>query len=221
MLKLNDTTYIAQDDRQSIGAVAMGQTISALRQFNQWDIVEAWAYQDSGGALNITSDNRSFFACNARPTVLLATPYVNIQDQKSSGTEGGTFTAGADRTRDLNTIVSDATGLAALAGNQITLLAGRYRTSISCPAVQVGNHQAWLYNVTGAAVLLRGTSEYAGAISGGSGNSSNVAGTFTITGPTVLEVRHRCTATVAGFGFGDNCSFGTEVYTVAEFWREG
>ena len=34
-----------------------------------------------------------------------------IEDQKSAGTAGGTFTSGAWRTRDLNTEVSDPDGI--------------------------------------------------------------------------------------------------------------
>jgi len=68
--------------------------------------------------------------------------YILINDTKSSGTHGGTFSSGAWRTRDLNTIVSDTGGHASLSSNQITLEAGTYECFISCPAFDVENHKA-------------------------------------------------------------------------------
>src|SRR4030095_6074465 len=86
--------------------------------------------------------------------------YINIQDQKASNTAGGTFTSGADRTRDLNTIDSDDAGIATLVANQITLPAGTYIFDIKSPANACGANQAWLYNVTDAVVVKRGSSQY-------------------------------------------------------------
>ena len=146
--------------------------------------------------------------------------YVNVQDQKASGTNGGTFTSGADRTRDLNTMVSDSSGVASLASNQLTLPAGRWRYSILATAHACDMHQAFLYNATTSTTIQRGTTCRAGATVGASVPSS-VAGVVTLTTPTVLEVRHRCQTTRATDGFGLPASFGTEVYTVAEFWKDG
>lgn len=147
-----------------------------------------------------------------------STPYINIQDQKAQNTAGGTFTSGADRTRDLNTIVNDVAGIASLASNQITLPAGRYRCAIRCPALQVQRHQAWLYDVTNAVVLLRGSSEFENS-TGTASSHSFIAGEFTLTVATVLEVRHRCQLTHSSNGLGIEANFGIEVYTTAEFWK--
>lgn len=40
--------------------------------------------------------------------------YIHIIDQKAQNTDGGTFTSGADRTRDLNVLVSDTGGNASI-----------------------------------------------------------------------------------------------------------
>jgi len=219
-LILNDTTVIAQDDRTSIGATAMGQTVSTSRQFGMWDFVEVLVRQNSGGALNLTADDRTFLDVSARPTIIVAVPYVNVQDQKSQNTAGGTFTSGADQTRVLNTLQADRAGIATVGGNQVLLPAGVYRCQWVAPAAgNVGAHQSWLYNTTSSATLLRGIP--ASMTTAGDSNVSTGSGSFTLTVPSVLELRHRCTNTVSTSGFGIAANFGTEVYAIVEFWKEG
>ena len=70
--------------------------------------------------------------------------YVLVQDQKSSGTEGGGCTAGTWKTRDLNTEVADTASIASLASNQITLSAGTYRVRANAPGFHVDRHKARL-----------------------------------------------------------------------------
>lgn len=218
-LRLNGSTIIGQSDRAAINAAA-GYDLVVTRQFQQWDYVEVIWTQGSGGSVNVTADERTHWSINARPTIIVAVPYVNVQDQKSSGTAGGTFTSGADQTRTLNAVDSDVAGIATLSANQITLPPGTYRTSIHCPAISVGAHQALLYNVSDAIVIKRGTVMQSGT-SDGTGNDSIIQTKFVLSGFKVLEVRHRCTTTKSSDGFGVAGSFGTEVYTIAEFWKEG
>lgn len=146
--------------------------------------------------------------------------YIHIRDQKNSGSDGGTFTSGAWQTRDLNTEVVDAGGYASVAANQITLLPGTYRCRIQCPAFGVGKHQARLYDTTGAATLLIGTSQRNASANALDAIPSIIVGRFTLTVASVLEVRHRCETTLATTGFGQSAGFDTEVYTTVEFWRE-
>ncbi len=146
--------------------------------------------------------------------------YILIRDEKTQNTAGGTFTQGAWQTRDLNTEVTDEGGYAELAANQITLAAGTYRVNIIVPAIQVGAHQARLQNTTDGTTVILGTSEYAGVASGLPVTHSIIRGQFTITAQKTFSVQHRCEATKATYGFGFASNFGTEIYTVAEFWRE-
>jgi hypothetical protein len=139
--------------------------------------------------------------------------YVLIRDEKASGTVGGTFTAGAWRTRDLNTELNDTDGLASVAANQITLAAGTYECVCSAPADSVGLHRLRLQNITDVTTTLLGTSESADKHS-----RSFVRGLFTLAASKVLEVQHQCTVTKATFGFGKAAGIGVvEVYTVAQF----
>jgi len=145
--------------------------------------------------------------------------YVHVQDQKAVGVDGGGFTFGAWRLRDINTEQADTLGICAIAANQITLAAGTYRCLITCPAHRVDRHQTRLRNVTAVATLLRGTSEWSAAL-GDVASRSIISGRFTLAAVSILEIQHQCSATRAGTGFGVAAGFGVEIYTDAEFWRE-
>lgn len=148
-------------------------------------------------------------------------PNVIIQDQKSSGTEGGTFQSGANRTRTLTTLVRNAGSLASLSSNRFTLPAGTYYIEWSAPAYFVGTHQSLLYNVTDAAEVARGTS---GTTSAGDSpdrpNNIESSGeaVVTIAASTAFEIQHRCGTTRNTDGFGNACGFGTEIYTRVKIW---
>ena len=83
-----------------------------------------------------------------------------VTDSKTSGTNGGTFTSGAWRTRDLNTIEDDPDSIVTLSSNQFTLGAGTYLIQWSAPVYRVNSHKTQLYDVTGATDLGKGSSEY-------------------------------------------------------------
>jgi len=155
--------------------------------------------------------------------VLLSGHYISIEDQKSSGTNGGTFTSGAWQTRDLNTEVSDTGGHASIASNQITLAAGTYIVNALVPAANVVRHQARLYNVTGGAVLLLGTSERCGSSASTPADfiqtPSRIKGLIDLTASAVLEVQHYCVTTGTSTGFGYAAGITTEVYTTIELIR--
>lgn len=221
---LNDTTVVAQSDQASIGATAMGLDLTVQRPFQQWDFVEVQVRQNSGGALNLTADERTFFASSSRPTVIVAVPYVCVRDEKAAGTSGGSFTSGAWRTRTLNTIQSDDAGIASIATNQVTLPPGRYRTVIRAPGYGVNDHMARLQNITLASTILEGIGSR--ATSSNAYTLSVIAGKFTLSTTTVLEVQHQCETTNGTDGFGRAMNLTTPapsklVYTVAEFWKEG
>jgi len=141
--------------------------------------------------------------------------YVIIKDLKADTVSGGTFTLGAWRTRDLNTINTNITGVS-LAANQFTLPAGTYKILGVAPAYAVDNHKALLYNVSDASNEILGSSTY-GSNSDLVQASSIIEGVFTIANTKIFEIRHRCTTTRATNGFGLACSLGVgEVYTQVE-----
>jgi len=135
-------------------------------------------------------------------------------DQKTSGTNGGTFTSGAWQTRTLNTTVYNGITSASLSSNQISLPAGTYNVIAFAPVGDtVQNHQARLQNITDTATTLTGTSIAAfDASSAIPINQSVVMGVFTIAGTKTFELQHQCALTKTTDGFGVAAGFGTEVY---------
>jgi len=130
----------------------------------------------------------------------IATGYVLLVDSKPSGTDGGTFTSGAWRTRTLNVKRADTAGICTLSSNEFTLPAGLYFIDASAEAYTVLRHQLRLYDVTNATVLASGTSAY--AASGPISNRSFMSEPFTLIGTTTLRLEHRCETTAATVGFG-------------------
>lgn len=144
--------------------------------------------------------------------------YILIRDEKATGTNGGTFTDSAWRTRDQNVIVEDVGGHASLSSNQITLAAGIYRFYITAPAFNVGSNKAKLINITDTIEII-GTS-----VNSDQGNFptviSVISGRFIIAAPKVFEVQHQCQTTHAVSGFGNQSGFSViEVYTNTEFFK--
>lgn len=139
-----------------------------------------------------------------------------VQDVKSSGTMAGSFTSGAWRTRDLNTVVVNEISGASLASNQIALPAGTYEVFASVPSAFVQAHQAKLFNVTDGTDTVLGMTTSSSNASGSpvaTGTNSEVVGKFTITASKVFEIRHQCEVTRTGDGFGRGGSWGNNIYT--------
>lgn len=135
--------------------------------------------------------------------------FMHVRDQKSPGTHGGTFDAGAWRTRTLNTVVSNGITGASLASNRITLPAGTYLIEAYAPAMAVEYHQAAIYSVTDAAYLpvgpsIRGWDNF---------QLAPVRLKVTFAGTKEIEIRHYCSNGRATDGFGRACGFSNEVYT--------
>lgn len=143
-----------------------------------------------------------------------------LQDVKAANTSGGTFTTGAWRTRDLNTIATDPdTIILSLAANQFVLAAGTYRIYATAPAIQVEAHKAALANITDAVFTILGTSEES-TTTAAIATRSIVSGYFTIAEQKTFSIQHRGQATRATFGFGFASNFGVdEIYTIVELWK--
>lgn len=152
------------------------------------------------------------------PTVVTpaSAPNAVLEDQKSAGTNGGTFTSGAWQTRTLNTEVYDPSGLMGLASNQFTPTVNGW-VEWSAPARGVGAHKTRLYNVTGASVVAYGSSAYAES-STAVGASMSVGGGQVSAG-VAYRIEHYGTVGRGADGWGVAQGTGTEVYTRVQFWR--
>ncbi len=122
----------------------------------------------------------------------------HVRDEKTSGTSGGSPSAG-DNVRDLNVVLTNEIAGASLATNQITLDAGTYWINATSPAWRCDGHRAWLYNVTDAAIEVLGTTEFSENGSSGQHQAHTyVRGRFTIAGTKTFELRHNISATTGG-----------------------
>lgn len=140
--------------------------------------------------------------------------YSLITHSLASGTNGGTFTVGAWRTRPLNTLVDSGIGTT-LVSNQFTLPAGTYNIRAFSMAVLVNTSQAKLYNITDSADVILGMTVLVNS-------PSIVCGQFTITKTTTFELQHQGSATQANNGFGNPGAFGTnEIYAQVEITKIG
>lgn len=156
--------------------------------------------------------------------------YAVIADVKSSNADGGTFTLGAWRTRDLNTELSDADSIVSISSNQFTLAAGSYLIIASANALRVGSHQLRLYNISSSAAVQSGNVEYAAGGSGKSGNTARASVRVVISSSTVFEIQHRGSSTQASYGFGAGTSGALDwagdtdttgaIYCIVEIFKE-
>ena len=142
-----------------------------------------------------------------------------VIDQKSSGTNGGTATAGDWRKRDLNTILFDPDNIVTVSNNEFTLDAGTYRVRAEAPAYNVNKHAIKLTNVTDSTDIQQGRSQHAAQAP--SATDAFLIARFTLTGTKSLAIYHRVLTTGTGNGFGVNFGLGDkEIYTVVEIFKE-
>lgn len=143
-----------------------------------------------------------------------------LQEQQTSGTNGGTFTSGTKQTRVLNTKPTDTGSDCSLSSNLFTLSAGTYEIEASAPGYFCGSHKTFLQNTTAGTTILTGTSEYSSnANTDGVVTRSLIVGRFAVAAGQALAIQHQCQATKATNGFGQACSFGTEIYTTVQLRR--
>ena len=146
--------------------------------------------------------------------------YIYLQDKKASGVDGGTSTSGSWETRDLTDEVVDTDNLCTLAANQFTLQPGTYRCLIFAPAYKSIMHQIRLYNITDAALEILGTSEWNADGVDRAQTRTFLKGRFTIAVQKTFEIQHQVGTSIPNLGHGVGNTWGDNIYTMAEFWKE-
>jgi hypothetical protein len=144
---------------------------------------------------------------------------LHVRDEKSAGTDGGTFTSGSWQTRTLNTSLTNEISGASLSSNQIILPTGTYYINAQAPAYKVNFHKLKLRNITDSSDTLIGYQMFTWD---GDENTCNsgVTGRFTISAQKTFEIQHRCSATNSTTGFGRGYNFSVvEVYTDVQIWK--
>ena len=150
--------------------------------------------------------------------------YALIADSKGNTTDGGTFTSGAWRTRDLNQEISDEDGIVSISSNQFTLAAGTYLIKWKCPAMKVDHHVTKLKLITSSVSSFTekaGSSSYAGNGSVVQNESFGLA-RVTLTGSGAFEIQHygETTKSTDGFGQPANGYASESIYTTVEIYKE-
>ncbi len=145
-----------------------------------------------------------------------------IADVKAYNAGGGTFTAGAWRTRDLNTELDDPSNIVTIASNQFTLQAGTYLVEWSAPAYIAGRHSSRLQNITDSTTDAEGTAEYTADEDDVSTMSRGVK-VITVASAKAFEIQHYASLTSGTFGLGVNSNVvgQNSVYTLVKIHKIG
>lgn len=144
-------------------------------------------------------------------------PSAVLEDQKTSGTAGGTATGSTWNTRDLNTEVYDPNSLITLSANRFTPSVNGW-VEFSAPTYAVNGHKTRLYNVTDSTVAGVGSTEYVATTEG---VMSRSCGGCAVTASKQYELQHYAANTRAsnGLGLQTTAASTVEVYSRVLFWR--
>ena len=150
----------------------------------------------------------------------LFSSYAVVTDEKSNGTDGGTFSNGAWRQRDINTEKFDPDGIVSVSGNEITLVAGTYYIEVAAPAYGTTRHMAKIYSISSPSQDWYGENAFAHG-SHYATTHSFVRARIVCSGARTLGIAHRCETSRSNTGFGVACSFGNvETYTIVKIFKE-
>lgn len=138
---------------------------------------------------------------------------LHVRNQLANNVNGGTFTLGSWVTRPLETVVLNTISGSSLAANVITLPAGDYRISTWSCAFNVGRHQSRVYNVTGSATLIVGSTENTSTGADPVQTRSTSTQIVTLASSTDIRLDHQCSNTQSSTGLGKAANFGEgEIY---------
>lgn len=144
-----------------------------------------------------------------------------LEDQQSTGTEGGSSVSGSWVHRTLETEVYDPDSIVTLSGSQFTIGPGNFFIYFESQSYQSGRNQNRLYNVTDTAAVKYGNNAYG---SGGEGvtNVSWGWGRVTISsGTKTYRVEHRVESSMSTYGWGVAFSSGGgNIYTRVVIYKE-
>lgn len=151
-------------------------------------------------------------------------PDVIIEDQKTSGTVGGSATTGAWTKRDLTTLVRNNNSIATLSSSEFTLPAGTYYLTAQSPFFYMrGVNRLRLFNVTDNSETKLGRNAWSDG--GSSPDRENVFdaslnAVFTISGTKTFRIEYYVVSASGGTSsLGRASSLGTEIYTTVNIWK--
>lgn len=147
--------------------------------------------------------------------------YAIICDRKTQNTAGGTYTAGAWQTRELNHTIADPDNIVTVANDQFTLQAGSYLIEARAPAFGINYNLLRLQNITDSSTVEYGESNYARYTSGDiNASTATLITRVVITGATTFALQHKASSTRATNGLGVESDQGPETYACIKITKE-
>ena len=179
-------------------------------------------FGSSGNLLKSNGSGSSPSWTNTSVSVGKFKAFAAICDKKTQGSNGGTFSNGDWRTRDLNHEINDSDNIVTVSSNRFTLAAGAYLIKWSAPAYDVGSHQTVLYDHTSTLYLDYGSNSYSHPTYPNSTQSFGFDRVIFSGSDRAYEIRHRCSNSkgTTGFGVDTNFSGDNETYTIVEIYQE-
>ena len=149
--------------------------------------------------------------------------YVRLRQIEDQNTDGGTFTAGAPRTRIFNSEYDPQNICTVTSSKQFSLPAGVYYAKWRAPAHDIattGITFSYLWDEDSSTIKIHGTVSRTGTVA--LQGHSYGEGWFSVGGTSIpYEIRHYATVTRAGDGFGvkSEIAGSNSIYTVADLYR--
>jgi len=171
--------------------------------------IASGATLDVNGTIDLTGATKTGF-----PEGLFS-GYAIFADQKAQNTEGGTFTSGAWRQRDINTTIAntDTTNIT-LGTNEFTLLAGNYLIHWEVVAYYVAGAITRLHD--GSSSVGQGLSDYyTNQTPKATGSARVTPGTS-----TTYQIQQYSNGTQPTDGFGKAANISVEQYLTVTIYKE-
>ncbi len=141
-----------------------------------------------------------------------------LEDQKSSGSAGGSSPSASFATRALNTRVRDPLNLVALSANVFTPSVAMW-CEFEAPAVYANSHKTRIYNVTDGVAVGYGETAYCSTTTNGAVMTFSRGGA-PLTAGKQYRLEHYTSSAFSTSGFGVAAAIGvTEIYSRVAMWR--
>lgn len=142
--------------------------------------------------------------------------YMHVREQRAANTSGGTFTAGAWRTRSLNTVVANTIAGASLESDILTLPPGAYDLIWVAPGHNPTKHISRLWSITSSSIVGASSSAYTNSTVTQTDSRGRVRATFAV--PTQIRLEHYCSGSQNTTGLGAPCNLDNQPEVYSEVW---
>jgi hypothetical protein len=207
-------------DVVGITSVGVGKTVAFTGILNA--TANSVDYFDTTDSINTSSDitATNFIGIGSDLIGIGYTDVAVLTDTKDNA-NGGTFTSGAWRTRDLNTALRLTDLGGSLSNNEFTLAPGTYVIEFDCPTIYVNYSSTRLYNVTAGEEVGAGATNIRNVNYVGMNRIYQKTSKIILTAATTFRVEHQCSYSFndVGFGFNYSDSPNGNIYTMVRIYK--